>query len=147
MRWGAIGLGALAFALLAVSAAPAHAVCEIHPRYNEEFRKDLVDALYRVRSQSHLAQVLAVLMVIDREVYEHEIAHYEAAEGWAEPPVYEFVTLYDKSYRIGGCVRAKPGIPPEIAYRAALAPRDPSDHDRIMAAIALEQMRLARRQR
>ena len=127
-------------------AAPALAACEVHPDYNAAFRKSLIDALYGVRNQADLAYILAQLIVIDRETTAHEEAHYNAAQGWAEPPVYEVVELYGKEYRIGGCVRPKPGIPLEIAYRAALAPRQPSSHDLSLARMyMLEMQRLGMR--
>ncbi|MDP6708371.1 MAG: hypothetical protein QF893_18665 [Alphaproteobacteria bacterium] len=118
-------------ALLAFSLASgaARAACEIHPDYNANFRKSLIDALYRVRNQQHLTQILYHMIRIDRETTAHEEAHYKAAQGWAERPRYEIVELYGKKYRIGGCVRAKPGIPLELAHRSALAPKRPSAHD------------------
>lgn len=136
---------AIAVVLLTLSVTSASAVCEIHPAATKQFIASVNDALYRVRSVSHLAQIIAVLQVIDREVFEHEMAHFNAAEGWADPPEYDYITLYDKNYRIGGCVRARPGIPLDIAYRAALAPRDPSDHDYREAQRILELIRLSKR--
>jgi hypothetical protein len=138
---------AVAVALLTLTAAPAAAVCEIHPAATKQFIASVNDALYQVRSVAHLAQIIAVLQVIDRDVLEHEMAHFNAAEGWAEPPEYDYITLYDKNYRIGGCVRAKPGIPLDLAYRAALAPRQPSDHDYREAGRILELIRLSKRRR
>ena len=136
----------LALALVLGSASPALAICETHPQATKKFISDVNNALYRVRSKSDLAQIIAVLQVIDRDVYEHEMAHFKAAQGWAEPPDYDYITLYGKNYRIGGCVRAKPGIPLEIAYRAALAPRKPSDHDvREARRVMLEMQRLGLR--
>ena len=138
-----LGLAIVLSALLAVWSPPALAICETHPQATKKFISDVNSALYRVRSKSDLAQIIAVLQVIDRDVYEHEMAHFRAAEGWAEPPDYDYITLYGKNYRIGGCVRAKPGIPLEIAYRAALAPRKPSNHDvREARRVMLEMQRL-----
>jgi len=136
---------ALAVVLLLLTATPARAICETHPAATKQFIASVNSALYRVRTTAHLAQIIAVLQVIDREVYEHEMAHFNAAEGWAEAPEYDYITLYDKNYRIGGCVRAKKGIPLQIAYRAALAPREPSDHDYREAQRILELIRLSRR--
>jgi len=136
-----------ALVILCLTATPAlAAVCEIHPHYNAQMRKSLIDALYRVRSQSHLAQILAQMIVIDREVTAHEEAHYNAAQGWADLPVYEIVELYGKQYRIGGCVSFKSGVPLEIAYRALLAPKEPSGHDmnearKVMLAMQRRGMR------
>ena len=127
---------------LLLAAGPAAAICEIHPNYDSEFRKSLNAALYRVRSTEHLAAIIYRLILIDQEVEAHETAHFNAAEGWADAPVYETVELYEKHYRIGGCVQPKPGIPLEIAYRAALAPKQPSPQDlRVARKISLRMQR------
>jgi hypothetical protein len=127
--------------VLCLSAGAARAACEIHPDFNASFRQSLIGALYKVRSERHLTQVLYRMIRIDQETTAHEEAHFNTAQGWAEPPNYDVVELYGKTYRIGGCVRAKPGIPLEIAYRAALAPKRPSAHDLRLASKYMRRMR------
>lgn len=134
------------FVVVLSTATPALAVCETHREYTAEFRNSLNEALYRVRNQQHLAYIIERLIIIDRETAAHEEAHFNAARGWAEPPEYDTVELYGRQYRIGGCVRAKPGIPLEVAHQAALAPKDPSPHDlRLARKYMLEMQRLGMR--
>jgi hypothetical protein len=126
---------------LCLLAGTTVAACEIHPDYNASFRQSLINALYKVRSQRHLTQILYRMILIDQQTTAHEEAHFNAARGWATPPSYEVVELYGKTYRIGGCVRAKPGIPLEIAYQAAMAPKRPSAHDLELARKYMLRMR------
>ena len=122
---------------MAVSSANA---CELHPAYNAKFKKSLIRELNNVENQENLAYVIYRLILIDGETTDHEEAHYYTAQGWAEEPVYDTVELYGKKYRVGGCVSVKPGIPPEVGYLAALAPKQPSRHDLIVAEMYLMRL-------
>ena len=138
MKW--IVLSAIALSLLAVNRAEAR--CEIHPDYNRAFRNSLNEILYEVRSKEELTEIIYRLIVIDRDVVTHEMAHFNAADGWAEPPVYDTIELYGRHYRTGGCVSPKLGIPLDIAYRAALAPERPSSQDVLAAEEILRRMQV-----
>ena len=78
---------------------------------------------------------------------EHELTHYYAAKGYGTKPSYETIKLYGKIYRVGGCVRLKPGTPARIALIAALAPKRPSAQDRRVAAEARRILAEAERRR
>ena len=93
------------------------------------------------------AYVIYQLRRIHREVTEHELTHYYAAEGWGSKPTYDTIELYDIVYRVGGCVRLKKGTPAKIALRAALAPKRPSAQDRRVAAEARRILMEADRRR
>ena len=94
--------------------------------------------------------LLAELERIDREVQEHEMQHYFAGQPWARFPEYFYITGPNgRRYAMSGITpfdaTALDGDMPatvqklETLIRAALAPREPSEEDRRVAA-ALEQL-------
>ena len=134
--------------LVATLAAPARAAgCETHPAFTASFRKSLNRALYSVKNQQHLAQVICQMRRIHREVTEHELTHFYAAKGCGSKPSYDTIELYGKVSRVRGCVRLKAGTPARIALIAALAPKRPSAQDRRVAAEARRILADAERRR
>ena len=125
----ATGAGLLACAL----AMPAQAFCERHNSFDKEAEQQLDDVVKGLASKKVERYLARLLTAIDREVYEHEQAHYQAGGGWVLLPTYKMVRFGGKEYRVGGCVKPKRNIPAHIGYKAALAPEHPSHQDRRMA--------------
>ncbi len=133
---------------LALASGGARAAgCETHPEFTAAFRESLNEALYSVSNQKQLAQVIYVMRRIHREVTEHELTHFYATKGWGSKPSYDTIELYGLVYRVGGCVKLKPGTPARIALIAALAPKEPSAQDRRVAAEARRILAEAERRR
>jgi hypothetical protein len=118
------------------------------PSADAETPKSEGKAAPQVQGQSEQQKkVIEELKTRDREVRAHEQAHVAAAGGLAQGgPTYTYQYGPDgRAYAIGGEVNidTSPGRTPEETIdkarqirAAALAPSDPSDHDRAVAAAA-----------
>lgn len=90
--------------------------------------------------EEYKKKILYLLEARHWEVKKHEEAHYNAAEGWAYPPIYYkiYVPFAHTNYIVSGCVYYKEGIPDHILFKSAIAPDNPSKIDQEIAVWALE---------
>jgi len=128
------------------------------PQSQDSEGKSAVQARGQVQGQSEQEKkVVEELKARDREVRAHEQAHVAAAGGLAQGgPTYSYQYGPDgRAYAVGGEVNidTSPGRTPEETIdkarqirASALAPSDPSDQDRAVAAAAAQLEAQARQE-
>ena len=130
----AVFLGAF---MCVATALPAHAV---QRKCNQEIREGQAAFLKKLRAYNFnsgaasgtgkAAKALTQwLKESHAETVRHEEAHKRAAGKWGGKIEYFYYKWWNIPYATAGCHRAKPGMPLEVAIKAALAPKNPSKID------------------